>query len=1107
MSTGQRKVDIFLKKFLPQQQITENFFDYLQSLIEQSNASIFRSQGVFTPNIATTNVLSSSAADTVDFYSPLTGVDGLGRILELDPLQGADVPFENAVGVEYHTGLRYQMVPRETETNVRTGKIKYTFLEEAIGELAEPSLVADDGDGTLTIRVDSVCEAGVKNAGRKVRVWLKEAVSGAQAFEELTVQWGGGFNYIETTHALGQQIGAISTDATKYQVHLIGPTIKRNTDLSLDSNVIYTGKVTGAGAGVMPTVFNHNDVSNLAYGISQLSDLFFEEHDTGDGTHTDVTAETITTKQAIEGVQLDTRVNAGDEDTPDVAVSHTLFPSVGGTGIQSVKWRLRDSSGATVAFIDAHGNAYFQNLAAVSSIFKSNLVVEGNSTFGDDIDADVTTFKSKLASLSDLLLILDSDNDSIGNMFRLFKHSAVDGNEVFRVEEDGDLKLFGNLYSANPGLNIDLDSDNNDTGELLQITKNGGLVTLLQLLEDGELKLSNNIITDLVSLAIDLDTSSVVVGVQAFARYVVSGLVSPGETFIITYDPAGVPHAETITFVLGAPANGNQVSLNIGDALQNTVDAINALFTAAELVALKENATTIKITVGSNFIGLASTGKVKLEETCPNIAVTDADGAGLVQGGADGAASGGTFSITKKNGLFTLLQVLEEGELKLFNSIITDEAEMTLDLDAANAKINEMFTFTKNGGATNLWRILASGAMQMFGNILTNNPTLAIDLDNDNNDGGETFSITKNAGAVILWTLSENGDAKALRDVLSGTATAYANKLGVAINANGSLNETHDETLFRKLLRATPKNPSSKIIDIASSRITAYDSSDYVLPMGTAVSVFTGGSVNFGTGVVTGGANFVPISFVGQAGKWAKYSVNLLKDNTLLVLPAVGFGNTKALAPNPPLKGGAISVVVVAVQDDGSAGSGTILDVTEANLDRLPSAGGGGGSGVAETPLRWIEGASTAVPDFDDGMLSYTFEPGLGQVLSAVIKVPEDYEDGSPITAYGQFYSAGVADDVKMKAIATLIRLGIDQKNSVANQHTSTNGVVTLAAGTVDEPQKLTLDLTNVDGEINGIAVAPGDIIKIQFTREAGAPDTSAANAKTLADAWGVKFA
>jgi len=30
MSTGNRKVDIYLKKFLTQQQITENFFDFLE---------------------------------------------------------------------------------------------------------------------------------------------------------------------------------------------------------------------------------------------------------------------------------------------------------------------------------------------------------------------------------------------------------------------------------------------------------------------------------------------------------------------------------------------------------------------------------------------------------------------------------------------------------------------------------------------------------------------------------------------------------------------------------------------------------------------------------------------------------------------------------------------------------------------------------------------------------------------------------------------------------------------------------------------------------------------------------------------------------------------
>jgi len=213
MSTGAKKVDIFLKKFLSQQQITENFFNYNEDKIHETLFQNFRSQGVFTPSAAASNVLSSSAINTFDIFTPLEGTDDVGHVLNLDPAEGLQVPFENTNAVNYFVGLRFVRIPRETEVNVRTAAIKYTFLEEGIGVRSDPDTVVDDGDETLTITVDSVTEVGVSNAGRKVLVFLKgDAENQAQAFETLTVIFSGGANKIETATALGQTLGDISTD-------------------------------------------------------------------------------------------------------------------------------------------------------------------------------------------------------------------------------------------------------------------------------------------------------------------------------------------------------------------------------------------------------------------------------------------------------------------------------------------------------------------------------------------------------------------------------------------------------------------------------------------------------------------------------------------------------------------------------------------------------------------------------------------------------------------------------------------------------------------------------------------------------------------------------
>lgn len=728
MATGNRKVDIYLKKFLTQQQITENFFDFLEGQIHDVFSKVYPINGVFEPDILVANILSASAPDTFNITTPLRGTDGpKADLLTLDPIDANLIPFQNVLSIPYYVGLRFNYLPRETEINVRTGEIKYTFLEEAIGEVADPNSVIDDGDETLTIVINSVCESGVSHAGRKAIVWLKRAQSQAQAFEEVTVVWDGSNNKIETLTALGQTLGNISTDPSDYQVFLKGPTIRRNTDLRLDSNILFLGIVTGAGPGNTPTVFDETDVNNHAVSLSDLSSLFFAEHSTIDGTHTNITPEKITTKQSVSGTQLDTQVNTSDEDFPDTPVFHTLFQSGSGSGIQGIKWRLRNSLGNPIAYVDAHGNAYFQSIAAVKSIFQSQVIVEGNSVFGNDINTDVVTFNSVLQSLTDFLFVIDSDSNGTGHAYKFFNHSPSALNEIFRISETGLVRFFENIETLNSSFGIDLDADNNSIGEQFQITKNAGVTPLLQLLETGILRL--------------------------------------------------------------------------------------------------------------------------------------------------------------------------------------------------------------------------------FDKIITPNASFGIDLDNDANSTGESFLFTKNNFAQTLWLLNEFGDALSTRDTLTGTAAAYKKADNTVITRNSSLNETHDETLFRKLLKVTPNNPNDKAVNIAASRTTAADGSDFVLPTGVLISAYNGGTANFQTGAQTGGGlGFSPINFSGQPNQWAKYSLNLLADNSILVLPAAGFGATKATAPNPPLARGSIAFSIIAVQDNGSAGIGTINNISEANIDRLPAAGGSGsGSGDANS--------------------------------------------------------------------------------------------------------------------------------------------------------------
>lgn len=339
MSTGDKRTNIYLKKFLSQQQITENFFEYLLKISRETAYRVFGQQALFEPDPSTTPPLSADTADSFDIYTPLVGQDGPGgHTLNLDPLYANNVPFENENGVNYFVGIRHIELPEETEINVRTGKIKYGLFTEGVGELAPPDSVVDDGDETLTIIVDSVTEAGVSNAGRKIRVWLdSEAKSQVQAFETLTVQWDGSNNYIETATALGQTLGSISTDVSKYRVALLGPSVKRNTDLRNDPTVVFIGQVEGAGSGNTPANFDFTGVNTFfSLGTTQgiLNGLFAFLVEGGDITW-DLDSEELTFSSTLKLLMpnrpIDFDMSAQTIVLPDGYVAYIETDNFGGT--------------------------------------------------------------------------------------------------------------------------------------------------------------------------------------------------------------------------------------------------------------------------------------------------------------------------------------------------------------------------------------------------------------------------------------------------------------------------------------------------------------------------------------------------------------------------------------------------------------------------------------------------------------------------------------------------------------------------------------------------------------------------------------------------------
>jgi hypothetical protein len=166
----------------------------------------------------------------------------------------------------------------------------------------------------------------------------------------------------------------------------------------------------------------------------------------------------------------------------------------------------------------------------------------------------------------------------------------------------------------------------------------------------------------------------------------------------------------------------------------------------------------------------------------------------------------------------------------------------------------------------------------------------------------------------------------------------------------------------------------------------------------------------------------------------------------------------------------------------------------------LPAGQGGGGGS-----LSWVEDATSPISSVEFGLQVYSFAAGEGQSLFALVRVPSGYTTGMPITLRLTAYSPGATGNVNIKTVTTLIRPGTDAVDSTGNQNTSTNGVITLSAGTVQIPQAITFDLSNSTGQVNGASVAGGDLLKVELKRLT-ALDTATADLKVLVYGAETKF-
>lgn len=178
-----------------------------------------------------------------------------------------------------------------------------------------------------------------------------------------------------------------------------------------------------------------------------------------------------------------------------------------------------------------------------------------------------------------------------------------------------------------------------------------------------------------------------------------------------------------------------------------------------------------------------------------------------------------------------------------------------------------------------------------------------------------------------------------------------------------------------------------------------------------------------------------------------------------------------------------------------------VTDQTVVKIDNgsawIPVGSGGGGGA-----LRWVEAGNAPISDIENESAIYLYTAGGDQGLWATVKIPESYVPGSQIKLLLPFYSPSTSGTGLLRAMTTLIQKNTDAISDTTDQYTSTNSARTIAAP-ANKVFLETLDLTNASGQINSVAVAAGDILKVKLYRDT---DTDTADLRALVYGAEVKF-
>lgn len=140
----------------------------------------------------------------------------------------------------------------------------------------------------------------------------------------------------------------------------------------------------------------------------------------------------------------------------------------------------------------------------------------------------------------------------------------------------------------------------------------------------------------------------------------------------------------------------------------------------------------------------------------------------------------------------------------------------------------------------------------------------------------------------------------------------------------------------------------------------------------------------------------------------------------------------------------------------------------------------GGGGGGPQVVFR-NDGLDTWEEVSIANQLAYLAESGSAKKLYGIIKVPSTYSAGDAISLKIDIMGSVGSGNILVQSVSTLINAASANISSTTNQHSSVNTAQTISA--IEKPYQITIDITDGNGQINGVNPVPGDNIVFYFTR------------------------